>query len=147
MSFDLMNAFAAFQRRMNHILTSFIDKFIVVYLDDILIFSKSHSEHEKHIQQVLKVLDEAGMILNLDKCKFFKPEIKFLGHIVSKDGIRADPAKIRKVLEWPTPRNIMDVRGFVNFAGFYSRYVDNFAKISLPLTDLMQGSLKKGASV
>jgi len=147
MPFGLTNAPAAFQRRMNHTLAQFLDKFVVVYLDDILMFSKSRAEHEKHIQQVLKVLNDAGMILNLDKCKFFERTVKFLGHIVSKDGIRPDPSKIQKVLDWPTPRNITDVRGFVNFAGFYHRYIDKFAKMCLPLTDLMQGSQKKGTPI
>ena len=94
MPFGLTNAPAAFQRRMNHVLAPFIDRFIVVYLDDVLIFSKDHSEHEKHVKQVLQALDDAKMILNLDKCRFFQHEVKFLGHILSKDGIRPDPDKI-----------------------------------------------------
>src|SRR5947207_3613974 len=147
MPFGLTNAPAAFQRRINRILTPFLDKFVVVYLDDVLIFSKSRAEHEKHIQQVLEVLNEAQMILNMDKCQFFKPEIKFLGHILSKDGVKPDPSKIQKILDWPTPRNITDVRGFVNFAGFYRRYITGFAKLALPLTDLMQGSPRKGATI
>jgi transposase InsO family protein/uncharacterized protein (UPF0335 family) len=147
MPFGLTNAPAAFQRRVNRILGPFLDRFVVVYLDDILIFSRSRAEHEKHIQQVLEVLNDAQMILNLDKCQFFKPEVKFLGHILSKDGIKPDPSKIQKVLDWPPPRNITDVRGFINFAGFYRRYIQKFAKLALPLTDLMQGSPKKGSSV
>ena len=147
MPFGLTNAPAAFQRRMNQILAPFIDEFVVVYLDDILIFSRSSTEHEHHIKRILKVLSEAGMILNIEKCKFFKSEVKFLGHIVSEDGIRPDPAKIQKILEWPTPRNITEVRSFTNFARFFSRYMDKFAKTTLPLTDLMQGSPKKGAAI
>lgn len=121
MPFGLTNAPAAFQRRMNQILAKFIDKFVVVYLDNILIFSENHSDHEKHVKEVLKVLDEASMILNMEKCKFFQHEIKFLGHIVSKDGIRPDPAKIQKILGWPTLRNITEVRSFTNFARFFGR--------------------------
>ena len=125
MSFDLTNAFTTFQRHMNQILDPFLDKFVVVYLDDILIFSKMHSEHEKHVKQVLKVLNDVRMILNLDKCTYFNREVKFLGHIISEDGIRPDPAKIQKILDWPTPRNMTDVRAFTNFARFYQRYFDN----------------------
>ena len=147
MPFGLTNAPAAFQRRMNQVLAPFIDEFAIVYLDDILIFSKTHSEHEEHVKQVLKVLSEASMILNLDKCKSFEREVKFLGHIISKDGIRPDPAKIQKILNWATPRNITDVRMFTNFSGFYRRYFDNYSETSLPLTDLMQWSSRKGASI
>ncbi len=147
MPFGLTNAPAAFQRRMNQLLAPFIDKFAVTYLDDILIFSKTHWDHEKHVKQVFKVLNEADMILNLDKCTFYEREVKFLGHIISRDGIRPDPAKIQKIFDWPTPRNITDVRAFTNFSGFYCRYFDNFAKMSIPLTNLMRGSPKKGTSI
>jgi RNase H-like domain found in reverse transcriptase/Reverse transcriptase (RNA-dependent DNA polymerase) len=147
MPFGLTNAPAVFQRRMNQVLAPFIDQFVVVYLHNILIFSKSHDEHDRHVKQVLKVLDKAGMILKIEKCKFFQPEVKFLGHMVSKDGIRPDPAKVQKILDWSTPRNITDVRSFTNFARFFGRYVKKFADVTLPLMDLMQGSPKKGASI
>src|SRR5580704_10230030 len=112
--FGLSNAPGAFQRRMNKILREDIDDFCIVYLDDILIFSKTAEEHERHVKTILSALHKAGMILNLDKCQFFVSQVCFLGHIVSKDGCKPDPRNIEKVLNWQTPRTITDVRGFCN---------------------------------
>ena len=145
--FGLSNAPGAFQRRMNRVLHKYIDKFCIVYLDDILIYSKTQEEHERHVKTILKALDRAGMVLNLEKCKFFAQEIRFLGHIIDKDGSKPDPHNIEKILNWPTPRNITDTRGFVNLAGNYRKYIKSFAKIAEPLTDLMKGSPLKGTPI
>ena len=87
------------------------------------------------------------MILNIEKCEFFVPEVKFLGHIVSAGGIRADPENIAKVVEWPVPKTITDVRGFNNLANHYVRYIENFAELALPLIDLQKGSPPKGTLI
>src|SRR5579859_4287678 len=141
------NSPGRFQKRMNKLLLEFIDKFIIVYMDDILIFSKNLHEHIGHIRQVLLALAGANMILNIEKCKFFQTETRFLGHILSRHGSRPDPRNIEKVMAWPTPRTITDVRGFCNLAGHYRRYIPKFADMSLPLTDLMKGSPAKGAKI
>ena len=132
---------------MNSILAKYLDKFALVYLDDVLIFSATLEEHEKHVKVVLETLNEAGMILNLEKCQFFVMEVKFLGHLVSTDGIRPDPGNIAKVLEWLAPCTITDVRGFNNLANHYARYIENFAELALPLTDLQKGAPPKAAVI
>src|SRR5579859_4055106 len=145
--FGVSNGPGGFQKRMNKLLLEFIDKFVIVYMDDILIFSKNLHEHIGHIRQVLLALAGANMILNIEKCKFFQTETRFLGHILSRHGSRPDPRNIEKVMAWPTPRTITDVRGFCNLAGHYRRYIPKFADMSLPLTDLMKGSPAKGAKI
>ena len=132
---------------MNTVLAKFLDIFVVGYLDDVMIFSQTLEEHVNHVKQVLDALNEAGMILNLDKCEFFATEVRFLGHIVSADGVKPDPRNIQKVLDWPTPRTITDVHGFNNLANHYARYIENFAELALPLTDLQKGSPPKGAAI
>ena len=118
-----------------------------MYLDDIIIFSRTAEEHERHVKTVLQVLNSVGMILNLEKCKFFQPEVRFLGHIISKDGSRPDPRRINKILEWPTPRNITELRGFNSLASGYSQYVDWFAEALRPLTDLQKGASAKQSAI
>ena len=145
--FGLSNASGAFQRRINKVLRRYVDKFCVVYLDDILIFSETEEEHERHVHTILKALNRAGMILNLDKCRFFTDEIRFLSHIIDANGSHPDPRNIEKILNWPTPTNITEVRAFVNLASHYRKFIPHFSDIVLPLTDLMQGSPKKGSPI
>jgi Reverse transcriptase (RNA-dependent DNA polymerase) len=132
---------------MMMVLKEYLDTFVIVYLDDILIYSNDEEDHEKQIKQVLRKLDEASMILNVDKCQFFAEEVKFLGRILSAEGIRPNPRNVSKIIDWPTPRNITYVRGFCNTAGHYRSFIDHFAEISAPLTDLQKGSPAKGASI
>jgi transposase InsO family protein len=116
-------------------------------MDDILIYSKTLKEHVEHLQLVLRALAEADLILNIDKCQFFQTETRFLGHILTRNGSTPDPRNIEKVLNWPTPRTITDVRGFNNLANHYRRYIKGFATIALPLTNLLKGSPVKGSPV
>ena len=145
--FGTMNVPSAFQRRINKILEEWTDIFVVVYLDDILIYSKTAAEHATHVKLVLRALSEADMILNLEKCTFFATEVRYLGHIISKDGTKPDPRNIEKIRDYPTPPNITDVRGFNNLAGHYRRYVFRFADVARPLTDLQKGSPPKGSPI
>jgi hypothetical protein len=119
MSFGLTNAPSTFMRLMNHVLRNFIGKFVVVYFDDILIYSHNESEHSVHIIQVLQVLCDAKLYGNLEKCTFCKDKVIFLGFVVSKHGVEVDASKIEAIQNWPTPMNVSQVRSFHGLAGFY----------------------------
>lgn len=136
MPFGLTNAPATFQHMMNHTFYDMLDKFVVAYLDDILIFSDTKEEHEEHVKRVLQRLQENKLYAKAEKCEFYKEEVEFLGYLVSKEGIRMDPAKIQSVVEWPTPKNIKEVRGFLGFTNFYRHFIKNYSKVVAPLTDL-----------
>ena len=136
MPFGLTNAPATFQALMNNILRPYLDKFVVVYLDDICIYSRTPEEHLEHVDKVLTLLEQHRIYLGLDKCAFGKAEMGFLGHIISNNGIKVDPAKVEAVTSWPTPRSVKDVRAFLGLTGYYRRFVKNYSRIALPLTEL-----------
>jgi hypothetical protein len=110
----------------------------VVYLDDITIYSKTFEEHCQHLQTVFKALEKANLKLNTEKCFFFLNELKFLGHIVRKDGIKPDEEKIAKVKNFPTPTNVRQIRGFLGLASYYRKFIKEFSKIAKPLNLLLQ---------
>lgn len=134
--FGLTNAPATFQGLMNDILRPYLDDFVVVYLDDICIYSKTPEEHLEHLEKVLAVLKEHKLYVGLDKCTFGVEEMEFLGHIVGKDGIKVDPKKVEAVKDWPTPRTVKGVRSFLGFTGYYRRFIRHYAHKALPLTEL-----------
>ena len=136
MPFGLTNAPSTFMRLMNHVLREFINKFVVVYFDDILVYSKALAEHEEHLRQVLLTLRDVQLYGNLKKCDFCTQEVVFLGFVVSKDGLQVDQSKVKAVQEWPTPTNITQVRGFHGLASFYRRFVKDFSTIAAPLTEV-----------
>ncbi|KAK1595656.1 hypothetical protein QYE76_000074 [Lolium multiflorum] len=136
MPFGLTNAPSTFMRLMNHVLREFIGKFVVVYFDDILIYSRNESDHTIHIRHVLQVLRDNQLYGNLEKCTFCKDKVIFLGYVVSKHGVEVDESKIEAIQNWPTPMNVSQVRSFHGLAGFYRRFVPNFSTIAAPLNDL-----------
>ena len=136
MPFGLTNAPSTFMRLMNHVLRKFIGRFVVVYFDDILVYSHTESEHCDHLRQVLQVLREAKLYGNLEKCIFAKDKVIFLGYVVSKNGVAVDVSKIESVQNWPTPINVSQVRSFLGLAGFYRRFVRDFSTIAAPMNDL-----------
>ncbi|WJX12848.1 hypothetical protein P8452_03301 [Trifolium repens] len=136
MPFGVTNAPAIFMAYMNRIFHSFLDKFVVVFIDDILVYSKSEEEHVEHLRLVLQVLRECKLYANPSKCDFWLEEVNFLGHVISKEGIAVDPAKIDTVLSWKQPQTVTDVRSFVGLAGYYRRFIEGFAKIVAPMTQL-----------
>ncbi|KAK1664854.1 hypothetical protein QYE76_053013 [Lolium multiflorum] len=136
MPFGLTNAPSTFMRLMNHVLREFIGKFVVVYFDDILIYSRNESDHIIHIRHVLQVLRDNQLYGNLEKCTFCKDKVIFLGYVVSKHGVEVDESKIEAIQNWPTPMNVSQVRSFHGLAGFYRRFVPNFSTIAAPLNDL-----------
>jgi Reverse transcriptase (RNA-dependent DNA polymerase)/RNase H-like domain found in reverse transcriptase/Retroviral aspartyl protease len=144
--FGLTNAPAKFQSTMNTILAPLIGKCCLVYLDDILIFSRTAEEHEQHLRQVFALLRHYKFYCKLSKCDFNKAEVKYLGHIVGADGIKVDPAKVATVASWPTPQNAHDIRQFLGLANYFRRFIQGFASLTAPLTALLKGhtSAKKG---
>ena len=136
MPFGLKNAPSTFMRLMNEVLKDFLDDFVVVYLDDILIFSKNEEEHELHLRKVLQRLKQHKLYAKLSKCEFFKSEVEFLGHMVSGDGLRMADDKVAAILDWPAPKTVTHVRSFLGLANFYRAFVRKFGHIAAPLTEL-----------
>src|SRR5581483_6053711 len=134
--FGLCNAPATFQRMMNTIFDDLLYKYIKVYLDDCNIHSETFEEHLIHLEEVFNRLRKAGLKLKPSKCHFCLPEIKFLGHIVGRDGIKVDPSKIEKVKNFPVPTNLTELRSFIGLASYYRKFVPEFSKIVKPLTSL-----------
>ena len=135
--FGLTNAPATFQATMNAIFRPLIGKCVLVYLDDILVYSKTPEEHAQHLQQVLQVLAENKLYAKLAKCRINMPNTAFLGHIVGKDNIQPDPAKISIVADWPTPTNISELRSFLGLTNYFRRFVQGYSKIAAPLFQLL----------
>ena len=136
MPFGLTNAPTVFQHMANDIFRDFLDIFIIVYLDDILIYSKTQEEHDVHVRQVLQRLREYGLYAKLEKCCFDRNQVEFLGYVVSPEGISMDPMKIQTILDWRTPCSVRDVQCFLGFANFYRKFIKNYSNIVLPLTEL-----------
>ena len=142
MPFGLTNAPCTFMRLMNHVLRAFIGKFVVVYFDDILIFSKSLDDHIEHLRAVLAVLKEEQLYAYLAKCTFCTDKVVFLGFVVSSQGVEVDEEKTKAVREWVAPQNVSQVRSFLGLAGFYRRFVKDFNTIAALINELM----KKGVA-
>ncbi|KAI4313065.1 hypothetical protein MLD38_037841 [Melastoma candidum] len=138
MPFGLTNAPSTFMRLMNHVLRAYIGKFVVVYFDNILIFSKNEHDHVNHLRSVLEALRHEKLYANLKKCEFFLESVVFLGFVVSSRGVEVDEEKVRAIREWPTPTTISEVRSFHGLAGFYRRFVRDFSTIASPLTDIIK---------
>jgi translation initiation factor IF-1 len=136
MPFGLTNAPSTFMRLMNHVLRNFIGKFVVVYFDDILIYSKTPQEHEAHLREVLSTLRLEHLYANLKKCELCTNQVSFLGFVVSSNGLHVDKAKIKAIQEWPTPTSIGHVRSFHGLASFYRRFVRDFSSIAAPLSEI-----------
>ena len=136
MPFGLCNAPAVFQRAMNKVLAKHIGKTVMVYLDDIIIFSKSAEQHAKDVDEVLQTLASAGLTLKESKCHFGKSKVDLLGYVISKDGIAAQPSKTQAIQELPPPENIKELRSFLGMCSYYRQLVPRFAEIAEPLTSL-----------
>jgi len=136
MPFGLTNAPAAFMRLMNNVLKTYLDKFVVVYLDDVLIYSKTEEEHLRHLQLVLDTLNAANLKVKISKCSFAQSSTKFLGYVVSDQGISVDSKKVSSITTWPLPTDLTSMRSFLGFTGFYRKFIRDYAKIAAPLTDL-----------
>nr|AAD22339.1 putative retroelement pol polyprotein [Arabidopsis thaliana] len=136
MPFALTNAPAAFMRLMNSVFQEFLDEFVIIFIDDILVYSKSPEEHEVHLRRVMEKLREQKLFAKLSKCSFWQREIGFLGHIVSAEGVSVDPEKIEAIRDWPRPTNATEIRSFLRLTGYYRRFVKGFASMAQPMTKL-----------
>ncbi|KAL5579150.1 hypothetical protein UlMin_011592 [Ulmus minor] len=136
MPFGLTNAPAAFMDLMNRVFRAYLDKFVIVFIDDILIYSRSQEEHAEQLRTVLSTLSEHRLYAKFSKCEFWLDRVQFLGHVVSRDGISVDPAKIDAVSKWPVPTNVTEIRSFLGLAGYYRRFVEGFSTLAAPLTAL-----------
>ena len=126
MPFGLTNMPAALMDLMNRVFRDYLDQFVAVFIDDILIYSKSVEEHEEHLRLVLGRLQREGLYAKFSKCDFWLEQVSFLKHIISKDGIAVDPEKIKAVAEWLTPKSVTEIRSFLGLAGYYRRFVKGF---------------------
>ncbi|GJX18109.1 putative reverse transcriptase domain-containing protein [Tanacetum coccineum] len=142
MPFGLTNAPAVFMDLMNRVCKPYLDKFVIVFIDDILIYSKTKEDHEVHLGLVLELLRKEKLYAKFSKCEFWLQEVHFLGHVVNQSGIHVDPSKIEAVKNWKTPTTPSEIRSFLGLAGYYRRFIANFSKISKPLTSLTQKNQK-----
>ena len=142
MPFGLTNAPAAFMDLMNRVFRPYLDQFVVVFIDDILIYSKTEEEHSQHLEIVLQTLRKHKLYAKLKKCDFWLNKVSFLGHIISGEGISPDPTKIQAVVDWKRPTTVTEVRSFLGLAGYYRRFIKGFAQLAAPLTQLTRKGTK-----
>jgi Reverse transcriptase (RNA-dependent DNA polymerase)/RNase H-like domain found in reverse transcriptase len=143
MPFGLSNAPSTFMRLMNLVFKSFIGRSVVVYFDDMLVYSTGKEEHLEHLRQVFEVLTEQKLYINFKKCEFLTSNLVFLGYVVSAEGIHVDPSKVDAIVSWPTPANIHDVRSFHRLTSFYRRFIQDFSTLVSPITECLKGGVFK----
>eukprot|EP00253_Pinus_taeda_P011096 PITA_11096 len=136
--FGLTNAPATFMCLMNSIFHQYLDRFVLIFIDDILIYSRTVEEHQEHLKMVLHTLREHQLYAKFSKCDFFQEEIQYLGHVITKDCIVVDPEKIKAIMEWPVPKDVADIRSFMGLVGYYRRFVEGFSKVAFPITSLQK---------
>nr|GEZ54604.1 putative reverse transcriptase domain-containing protein [Tanacetum cinerariifolium] len=142
MSFCLTNAPTVFMDLMNRVCKPYLDKFVIVFIDDILIYSKDEKEHKEHLKAILELLKKEELYAKFSKCEFWIPKVQFLGHVIDSQGIHVDPAKIDSVKDWASPKSPTEIRQFLGLAGYYRRFIEGFSKITKPMTKLTQRKVK-----
>nr|GFD38707.1 putative reverse transcriptase domain-containing protein [Tanacetum cinerariifolium] len=134
MPFGLTNAPSVFMGLMNRVCKPYLDKFVIVFIDDILIYSKDKKEHKEHLKAILELLKKEELYAKFSKCEFWIPKVHFLGHMIDSQGIHVDPAKIESVKDWTSPKSPTEIRQFLGLAGYYRRFIEGFSKIAKPMT-------------
>ncbi|PKI73150.1 hypothetical protein CRG98_006461 [Punica granatum] len=137
MPFGLTNAPSTFMRLMNHVLRAFIGKLVVVYFDDILVYSKSLKDHIHHLRCMLQALRHEELYANMKKCTFCMDRVVFLGFVISSKGIQVDEEKVKAIKNWPTPKSVTEIRSFHGLASFYRRFVRDFSTLAASLTEVV----------
>ncbi|GJS76240.1 putative reverse transcriptase domain-containing protein [Tanacetum coccineum] len=138
----LTNAPAVFMDLMNRVCKPYLDKFVIVFIDDILIYSKNKEEHEEHLKLILELLKKEELYAKFSKCEFWIPKVQFLGHVIDSKGIHVDPAKIESIKDWAPPKSATEICQFLGLAGYYRRFIEGFSKIAKPMTKLTQKNVK-----
>ncbi|PKA58643.1 RNA-directed DNA polymerase like [Apostasia shenzhenica] len=142
MPFGLTNAPAAFMDLMNRVFQPYLDQFVIIFIDDILIYSKNHEEHEQHLHLVLQKLREKQLYAKFSKCEFWLSSVHFLGHVISAEGVSVDPHKISAIVDWPKPTSVSEIRSFLGLVGYYRKFVKSFSQIAMPLSKLTQKAVQ-----
>ncbi|GJV92806.1 putative reverse transcriptase domain-containing protein [Tanacetum coccineum] len=142
MPFGLTNAPAVFMDLMNRVCRPYLDKFVIVFIDDILIYSKTKEEHDVHLRLILELLKKEELYAKFSKCDFWLSKVQFLGHVIDSEGIHVDPAKIESIKDWESPKTPTEIRQFLGLAGYYRRFIEGFSKIAKPMIKLTQKSVK-----
>uniref|UniRef100_A0AAV2LWN3 ribonuclease H n=1 Tax=Knipowitschia caucasica TaxID=637954 RepID=A0AAV2LWN3_KNICA len=133
------NAPSTFQRLMEKCMGELNLKEVLVFIDDLIVFAPTLEEHEERLMKVLNRLKEYGLKLSVEKCMFFQTSVKYLGHVVSQEGVQTDPDKIKTLTTWPVPTNLKELRSFLGFSGYYRRFIEGYSAITKPLHDLTAG--------
>ena len=142
MPFGLTNVPAAFMDLMHRVFQPYFDQFVVVFVDDILIYSQSEREHEYHLRIVLPLLRDHQLYTKFSKCKFWLIEVRFLGHVVSASGVSVDPEKVEVVMSWERPKSVFEICSFLGLAGYYRRFIEDFSRLVSPMTRLTRKEVK-----
>ena len=142
MPFGLTNAPAFFMTLMNKVFMEELDQFVVVFIDDILVYSKSAEEHGQHLKVVMGKLRKHQLYAKFSKCEFWLQRVSFLGHILTAEGVEVDPEKVNAVSEWKQPTSASEIRSFLRLAGDYQRFIEGFSKIDRPMTELLRKDTK-----
>ena len=140
--FGLTNAPAAFMDLMHRVFQPYLDQFVIVFVDDILIYSKSEWEHEYHLRIVLQLLRDHKLYAKISRCEFRLIEVRFLGHVVSASGVSVDPEKVEAVMSWERPKSIFEIHSFLGLAGYYRRFIKDFSRLAAPMTRLTRKEVK-----
>jgi hypothetical protein len=119
-----------------------LDKFVVIFIDDILVYSKNEEEHTKHLRIVLTRLRDHQLYAKFSKCEFWLKEVQFLGHLLSVEGVAVDPSKVKDILNWKPPTSVHEVQSFLGMAGYYRRFIHDFSKVAKPITELLKNQTK-----
>ena len=127
---------------MNSIFSQYLDKFVVVFIDDILVYSKTEEEHDEHLRILLQTLRKHKLYAKFDKCDFYQKEIQYLGHVISAEGIVVDPEKTKSIMEWLVPKDVANIRSFIEITGYYCRFIEGFSNIAYPITSLQKKGTK-----
>ena len=136
MPFSLTNVPTAFMDLMHRVFQPYLDQFVVVFVDDILIYSQSEDEHEDHLWIVLHACRDHQLYVKFSKCEFWHTEVKFLGHVVSAVGVSVDPEKVKAILSWERPKSVFEICSFLGLAGYYMKFIEDFSRLASPLTRL-----------